>query len=56
MDTLLYHNDVIVNAGGLIDIKAAISAHTKTSRHLQVRDIKFQQGRSAWQSSPSDLV
>jgi len=39
VDTLLRHDDVIVDAGGLVDIKAAVSAHTKTSRHLQVVDI-----------------
>ena len=45
VDTLLRHDDVIIDAGGLVDIKAAVSAHTKTSRHLQVVDIKIQQGR-----------
>jgi hypothetical protein len=38
VDTLLRHDDVIIDAGGLVDIEAAISAHTKTSRHLQVRE------------------
>jgi hypothetical protein len=38
VDTLLRHDDVIIDARGLIDIEAAVSAHTKTSRHLQVRE------------------
>jgi hypothetical protein len=33
---LLRHDDVVVNAGGFIDIKAAVCAHTETSRHLQL--------------------